>query len=259
MINEIILNQLPSVTKVTGIFAKLVDEKGQILFEFLFNPSEKKFSTSAKYVEIATALTSKPVQNFSHSTGLTLTLPNLLFMAHAQGRSVREEMQKLVNLSKADVANKRYSPPKVKFVWGSDSFGLSVVTSVDWTESYWLDGQVAGCQVNLTLLEVGSDEPANPTDNPAATESKLKAASRQQPKLTARQREDANKKGEKFIQSNIKKLKPAIATLVRSKKYSISTDDYGVVTLLDARGVKVGTVGIYRSPPAIVGKPDLFK
>lgn len=94
MINEILLNSLPLVSKSTGIFAKQVNEKDQALFEFLFNLSEKRFSTAAKYVESATALTSKPFQNFSHSTGLTLTLPNLLFMTHSQKRSATQLLQK---------------------------------------------------------------------------------------------------------------------------------------------------------------------
>lgn len=257
--NEKLLNQLKTGNLVDNIYAQLVDEKNNLLFEFLFNPERKSFSMEAKYQEVPTALTSLPISNYSYSTGETLTLSNLILLGHGNGKVVKELIDRLKSLMKADPINKKYEPIKVKFVWGADSFGPAVITNIQWEEDLWLNGEVAGARLGMTLKEVPSTLDINTINNPKATKEALKSEAGKTSKLTARQKEDASKKAKQWLNSNVKKLKDNITALVRANNYKLSTADDGTVTFTDSKGKKIGTVGIYRDTSLVTTKTDLLK
>lgn len=253
--NEQLLNQLKSGTLAGDIYAKLINEQGSTLFEFLFNPEEKQYSSQAKYTETPTALTKLPNYNYNYTTGLTLTLPNLILVSHSRGKTLTNLFNSLRELMVADIANKRYEPLRVKFVWGSDTFGSAVITDISWVENEWLSGEVAGARLNMTLLQV----PSTLINNPDTFKSKLNDASKKKTLLTDRQKQEASTKANKWLTDNIKKIKNPLTSIIKAKKYKLLTSNDGVVTMLNTKNNLIGTIGTYRGTTLDTSKNTISK
>lgn len=236
MINESVIQGLNTSQNEGYKFAYLVDNKNQSLFSFLFNPEEKSFSRQSKFDEGVTALTSVPSQYYRYTTGLTLQLPNLLLESYNRGKNCKLLLQRLQALMVANPKEDKYAPTQLVFQWGSDSFGPCVITDLNWTETSWLNGEVATARVNITLLEI----PGSPTTPP---QDKLQAALNKQNTVTDRQKVDASKKAKEWLTNNIKKLPETTASLVRFNKYKLTTSNKGIVTITDSKGKAIGTVG----------------
>ncbi|MBD2452246.1 hypothetical protein H6G76_35135 [Nostoc sp. FACHB-152] len=252
MINNSVIQGLNSAKNTPDIFAYLVDNKNQSVFTFLFNPEEKSFSRQVKLDEGVTALTSTPSQFYKYTTGLTLQLPNLLLETYNQGKSCKLLLQRLQALMVANPSQGRYAPTPVKFVWGSDSFGPCLITDLNWTETSWLDGEVASARVNLTLIEI-------PNDSPTGSQNSQKASSNTSKSLTPRQQQDASTKAKEWLKTNVKKLPDNIASLVRLNKYSLTVVSNGTVTLQDLKKRNLGTVGTLVGTKFITTNNTLIK
>jgi len=238
--NEKVIAGLNNSSKVSDIYAYLVDEKGTQTYVFLYNPESKEFSRESKYDEGVPALGSISSQHYRNTTGLTLNLPNLLLETYNQGKSCKLLLQRLQSLMVADPKNGKYAPTPVYFKWGTDSFGPAVITGLSWVETSWLNGEVASARVNLSLLEI----PQDPTKQlGSSTQKRLQAALNKKKILTARQQEDASRKSKEWLKINIKKLPENIASLVRVNRYKLSTSSTGTVTLYDPKNRELGTVG----------------
>ncbi|MBD2515187.1 hypothetical protein H6G93_09235 [Nostoc sp. FACHB-973] len=247
--NESLITLLPSAQKVTGIFAYLTDELNSSVYQFLFNPEEKQFSREARYEEGATAVSSLPSQQYKYTTGRTLRLNNLLLETHARGKSCQPLIQQIEDLMVADPVNGKYAPSIVTFKWGSNSFGGAVITSLDWREQGWLNGELASAILSFTLLEVPTKEVAT-TPVGSSNANSL---------LTARQQEDASSKGSIWLKDSVKKLKESVYDLVRSNKYKMSTSREGLITILNSKNKLVGQVGTYKNGKLDTSTTNLLK
>ncbi|BAY64986.1 hypothetical protein NIES22_50870 [Calothrix brevissima NIES-22] len=243
--NTQLINELSPVDKVIGIYATLVDELNKTVYSFLFNPEEKTFSRSAFYSEGVTALTSLPSQQYKYTTGLTLTLDNLLLESYSRGRSCKSIMQDLQKLMVANPAALKYAPTPVYFKWGKDEFGPAVITDLKWKETQWLNGEVATARVSFTLLEIPESQlPRKAKEE--TSQNKLKAALKSSNKLTDRQKEEAISKAKGWLKQNINKFSDNISSLIRINKYKLSVSDNGTVSLFNQKNVLLGTVGTYK-------------
>jgi hypothetical protein len=242
MSNPNVIKGLNAAEKVADIYATLVDKEGKPLFTFLFNPESKRFSRNATYTEAPTALTSTPSQQYKYTTGLTLQLSNLLMQSYAEGKTCKLLLQRLQGLMVADPINSKLTPSLVYFTWGSDKFGPAVITSLDWTESAWLNGEVAAARVNFTLLEVPSIKLES---TPTAKD--LEKASRKPATLTPRQLIESANEATKWLKSNVKNLPENITALVKTTNYKLSTDSQGNVTIFSNKNENLGIVGQYKN------------
>ncbi|MFS0515149.1 hypothetical protein ACEYW6_10550 [Nostoc sp. UIC 10607] len=242
MSNPNVIKGLNAAEKVVDIYATLTDKEGKPLFTFLFNPESKRYSRRADYTEAPTALTSTPSQQYKYTTGLTLLLNNLLMQSYAEGKTCKLLLQKLQGLMVADPTNSKLTPALVYFTWGSDKFGPAVITSLDWSESSWLNGEVAAARVNLTLLEVPILKLAS-----TPTVKDLEAASTKTVVLTPRQVNEAADAATKWLKANVKKLPEKITALVKVNKYKLSTDPQGNVTIFSSKNENLGIVGNYKN------------
>lgn len=243
--NTNLINKLSPADKVLDIYATLVDELNNEVYSFLYNPEDKFFSRGAFYAEGATALSSLPSQQYRYTTGLTLSLDNLLLESYSQGRTCKTLLQDLQKLMVADPTAGKYYPTPVSFVWGKDKFGPAVITDLKWKETQWLNGEVAAARVSFTLLEI----PPSQLPNKALVETsqnKLKAALKSSTRITDRQKEEAISKAKTWLKQNIKKLPENISSLIRLDKYRLSVSDNGTVTLFNQKNVLLGTVGTYK-------------
>lgn len=241
MINTQVLEGLNSASKTPNIYAYLQDSADRAVYQFLFNPEEKRFSRRANYNSGVTALSSTPSQQYEHTTGLTLQLSNLLLQSFAERKTCKLLLQRLQSLMVADPANGRYSPTTVFFTWGNDKFGPAVITSLDWSETAWLDGQVAEARVNLTLQEVPNKIP---TTN--QSQSNLESAPTTLRSLTNRQKTDASNKAIGWLRSNLKRFSDTTKALISSNRFKLLTLDNGTVNLTDTKGKNLGVVGVYK-------------
>lgn len=241
MVNEAVISSLPSATRNDSIYAYLVDNLGNNVYTFLFNPESKSFNVRANYAEGAAALTSLPSQSYQYTSGLTLQLSNLILESWARSKSIKPLLDSLLSLTKADPAKGKYSPSPVTFVWGSSRFGLAVITSLDWTETAWIGGEPASARVNMTLLEV---PPVSKQENP---QTKLTTKATTPQPLTDRQKAEAISKARDYIKTNLRSVKSDVALLYRSGRYSLSVDSSGVVSFLDSKKKLLGVVGTYKN------------
>lgn len=256
--NEQVIAGLNPANKVEGIYAYLIDELDNLTFTFLYNPEEKSFSRQARYDEGATALTSTPSQFYSYTTGLTLRLSNLLLESYSRGKTCQILLDRLQALMVADPAKGKYAPTPVYFRWGSDSFGPAVITDLSWSETSWLNGEVASARVSFTLLQI----PESQLPKKAKVESsqnKLKAALKSSNKLTDRQKQDATSKAKKWLNQNLKKLPDNVSSLVRINKYKVVVGNEGTVSLTNDKSKILGTVGLYKNGKLDTSKNTLIK
>lgn len=230
--NIFVLDTLTSATKAAGIPAKLIVEGG-VEIPFLYNPESKSYSRTANYAAAAVGGVALPEQNYTGGTGRELTLSNLLLDSYCAGKSLRsliESLEKLLLPVSVGLA-----PPKVSFLWGSDRFGLAVVTSLSWEETAWLSGEPAMARVNLSLLQIPEVEtPTSLTQSPTG-----------EVKLTDRQRATARSEAGKWLSSNAARLRSDVKAAYSSNRFKYLTNEKGVVSITDSGNKLLGVVGTW--------------
>ncbi|WP_414579113.1 hypothetical protein [Anabaena sp. CCY 9402-a] len=241
MPNERIISQLPRVARNDTAYAYLVDNLGNTVYTFLFNPESKAINLRASYKESVAALTYLPSQSYQYTSGQTLELYNLILEAWSRGKSVKPQLDALMGLMRADPAKGKYAPSPVTFTWGSNKFGLAVITELSWVETAWLGGEVASAKVNLKLLEV---PPISKADTP---QERIAAAASKELPLTERQKAEASTKAGAWLRANIKTLSTSTSQLVRSNSFKLSTSTSGVVSFLDSKNKVIGVIGTYKN------------
>lgn len=234
--NQLVLDGLNAAERVLDTYASLINDKGEQVAGFLYNPESKRYSRAAKYTEATWAISSLPAQQYNYTTGLTLELPDLLLESYASGKTCNTILQSLQELMVADPASGKYTPTLVTFIWGKDKFGPAVLTNLNWEETSWLDGQVASARVSITLLEV-------PKQSTSTTSTTPQPSSTSNNNLTDRQKQDASTKAKEWLTANVSKLKENISPLVKSKSYSLLTSATGEVRILDKNKKELGIVG----------------
>lgn len=230
--NNDVLKALPTADRVLNIYAHLVTESGDKVYDFLFNPEEKRFDRRANYIEGITAFNELPSQQYIGASGLILSLPNLLLETYSRGLSLSPLLESLQQLLLLDPATKQPTP--VYFVWGSSSFGPAVLTNVEWSEMSWLGGEPASARVSLTLLQI---PPKDDQPNLSASEPSSEI------NLTERQREDARRKAGDYLKESLSSLPDSVADAVRANRFSYLTSPQGEVKIIV--GSDSYLVGIY--------------
>lgn len=248
-------NSLPSAQKGKAEAVLLeYDISGntpKALWLFLLNPQSLKFSKSAEYNEIKPLGSKVSELQYTNSSGRSLSISELILQTWYCGKSLRPLLEGVQKLMEADVKNKKYSPPILKFQMGTREFGPCVLTKLDWDESAWLSGEPASVRLNLELREVpkvtsrGEIEKAKEK----ATES-AKTTREQQGKprlpLTDRQRSDGSIAAKKYLESNINSWTADIQAIIRGSKYKLATNkSSGQVVMTDAAGKKIGVVLVW--------------
>ncbi|PHJ59600.1 hypothetical protein VF14_09010 [Nostoc linckia z18] len=249
-----VYSQLPDASKEgASIEAVLLeyDISGNVakpLWLFLVNPQSLRFSREAKYTEISPLASQRSEVQYTATTGQTLSIPDLILQTWYCGKSLRPLIEGINLLLEADIKNKKYSPPILKFQWGTREFGPCVLTSIQWEESAWLGGEPASVKLGLELKEVPKaisrgEVEQQKTKNLETTKTTREKQSKPRLPLTDRQRADASAAAKKYLETNIKQWAADVQAAIRGNKYKLSTDaSSGAVSMTGAGGKTIGTV-----------------
>ncbi len=230
------------------------------LWVFLVNPQSLRFSREAKYTEISPLASQRSEIQYASTTGQTLSIPDLILQTWYCGKSLRPLLEGIQTLIAADIKNKKYAPPVLKFQMGTREFGPCVLTNVQWEESAWLGGEPASVKLGLELKEVpkavsrGEIEQQKTKSLETAKVIREKQGKPRLP-LTDRQRADASAAAKKYLETNIKQWAADVQAAIRGNKYKLSTDaSSGAVTMIGTGGKSVGTVLVWDGFTAITGQ-----
>ncbi|AFZ01407.1 hypothetical protein [Calothrix sp. PCC 6303] len=156
--------------------AKLVSSDGGGTIEFMFNPTQLKFSQSISLNKNEGARTGRglPKVNFAHPQPCTLSIGDIILDTYEQGsnKSVLpyiKQFEKAVNfLEQGCEKDKR--PPTYVFTWGNYQYIRCFITNLAYTLTMFLpDGTPVRAKLDLTLEEIdestsqpGMGTPSNP-------------------------------------------------------------------------------------------------
>ncbi|MCC5644797.1 hypothetical protein LC607_17995 [Nostoc sp. CHAB 5824] len=221
------------------------------LWVFLVNPQSLRFSREAKYTEISPLASQRSEIQYVSTNGQTLSIPDLILQTWYCGKSLRPLIEGINLLLEADIKNKKYAPPILKFQMGTREFGPCVLTNVQWEESAWLGGEPASVKLGLELKEVpkvvsrGEIELQLTKGMETAKTTREKQGKPRLP-LTDRQRADASAAAKKYLETNIKQWAADVQAAIRGSKFKLSTDaSSGAVTMIGVGGKTVGTVVVW--------------
>lgn len=237
MPNPAALSQLASASPTTEIYAQLLDLSDRVVYQFLYNPEEIQWDRKANYAAAPASATSTPSQQYLYSTGRNYRFAGLLLQSRYEGKSLRSLLEGLQALMVVDPLGNSFAPKQVTFAWGSMRVGPAVITDMKCSETSWLGGETVEARVDLTLLELPPSD-MSPTETAAPTATTT-------PELTDRQREDARKAAEGWLQSNLNSLPPQLRDTVRSRRFRYLTSANGEVRITDGAGAEIGLIGTY--------------
>lgn len=264
--NSEVLNKLEDATKIVDIPARLLSEDGTVLYTFLYNPEQKIYSRNVNYSAAPTLLSSIQEQEYGYTTGRELKLDNLLLESYGSGKSLRSLLEGIEALAVADVSKGQYRPARLYFSWGTELFGLCVISgSISWTETLWLGGEPAEARLSFTLVEVPTDKdkkitvPVSQTYEAQQTQAKVDSAinslqgivaetnpiQKNNISLTGRQRSEGAKAADAWVKANLSKLPTSIKHAYRQKKYSIVLNSAGEAEFRDSKTTKLKDIGVY--------------
>ncbi|MBH8566711.1 hypothetical protein I8748_31945 [Nostoc sp. CENA67] len=230
------------------------------LWLFLVNPQSLRFSREAKYTEISPLASQRSEIQYNATTGQTLSIPDLVLQTWYCGKSLRPLIEGINLLLEANIKNKKYSPPILKFQWGTREFGPCVLTNIQWEESAWLGGEPASVKLGLELKEVpkaisrGEIEQQKTKNLEAAKTTREKQGKPRLP-LTDRQRADASAAAKKYLETNIKQWAADVQSAIRGNKYKLSTDaNTGAVSMIGIGGKTIGKVLVWDGFAAKTGQ-----
>lgn len=218
------------------------------LWVFLVNPSSLKFSKAAKYTEIFPLASKQSEVQYQSSEGFTLSISDMKLTTWYCGKSLRPLLEGLQTLIEADIKNKKYAPPILKFQMGAREFAPCVLTKIEWEETAWLGGEPATIKLGIELKEVSKTITRGQVEKAKEKKGEEKKSDRTNSgkprvKLTPRQRSSTSELAKKYLEGNVAIWGTEVQSAVKSKKYKLSTDaDTGDVTLLGANGKKLGMV-----------------
>lgn len=254
-LNATALNKLPKATRQSkGIEAVLLeyDISGAApkpLWIFLVNPQSLKFSKSARYNEIFPLASKQSELQYSSTEGQTLSIADLTLTTWYEGKSLKPVLEGITKLLEADINNKKYSPPVLKFQMGSRTFAPCVLTKIDWQETAWLGGEPATVKLSLELKEIakvvsrGQIESARDTRLRNALNQREQSG-RPRTRLTDRQRAETSATAKKYLESNVSVWSAEVQAAVKGKKYKVTTNaDTGEIKLIGANNKQLGLIG----------------
>lgn len=235
----------------------------KLAWGFLINPQSLGFENSAAYGEVAPHATTVTSSQYSHTSGQMLTTPSMQFALWCHKKSAKVLLDGLKKLLEADPLNGKFSPPLLRFSWGSYNLGPLVLLKYSYKVTAVSNGEPTDVR-ELTLTFKEQPRPLTKAEQEKRAQQRLKqqqeaAVARGEPalSLTERQQKDAIALAEKYLKDNVSQWFPDIQTLVKSDKdlkSKLTVDaKTGAVTFNDKDGKKIGAVLMYDGTKATAG------
>ncbi|MDF0554905.1 hypothetical protein [Kamptonema sp. UHCC 0994] len=122
-------------------------------WEFLFNPEKLGQGKEARYNPVPAHGITVPELNYGYTSGITITLPDLLLTGYCRGKSYLPVITALTDL--LNVKDGKYRPETVDFLMGKRRIGPAVITDVQPIETGWThSGNPSDARISITLLTV---------------------------------------------------------------------------------------------------------
>lgn len=132
---------------------------GEMMWQFLFNPSELELEVGPEFKDAETwgvsdkGNSGKPL-HWSHNKNAQLKFNSVLLNGYVFGRKVEVLEQGLIELFMARDGEGQHGPHVLEFVWGKRVFGPCVIKNVNIKEKMWDEGEVVNAEVSFTLEQV---------------------------------------------------------------------------------------------------------
>lgn len=225
----------------------------KLAWGFLINPQSLDFENSAQYGEVSPHATTVTSSQYSHTTGQTLTTPGMQFSLWCYKKSAKVLLDGLKKLLEADPLNNKFSPPLLRFSWGSYNLGPLSLLKYSYRVVAVANGEPTDVR-DLTLTFKEQPRPLTKAEQEQRAAERLKqqqetATLRGEPalSLTERQQADAIALAEKYLKDNLSQWSADVQALIKQTsnnlKNNLSVDaKTGVVTLSDKDKKKIGAV-----------------
>lgn len=132
---------------------------GEMMWQFLFNPSELELETGPEFKGAETwgvsdkANSGQPL-HWTHNKNTQLKFNSVLLNGFVFGRKVEVLEQGLIELFMARDGAGQHGPHVLEFVWGKRSFGPCVIKNINIKEKMWDEGEVVNAELSFTLEQV---------------------------------------------------------------------------------------------------------
>lgn len=132
---------------------------GEMMWQFLFNPSELELEVGPEFKNAETwgvsdkGNSGQPL-HWSHNKNAQLKFNSVLLNGFVFGRKVEVLEQGLIELFMARDGEGQHGPHVLEFVWGKRVFGPCVIKNVNIKEKMWDEGEVVNAELSFTLEQV---------------------------------------------------------------------------------------------------------
>jgi len=132
---------------------------GEMMWQFLFNPSELELEVGPEFKNAETwgvsdkGNSGQPL-HWSHNKNALLKFNSVLLNGFIFGRKVEVLEQGLIELFMARDGDGQHGPHVLEFVWGKRVFGPCVIKNINIKEKMWDEGEVVNAELSFTLEQV---------------------------------------------------------------------------------------------------------
>ena len=132
---------------------------GEMMWQFLFNPSELELELGPEFKNaevwgVSDKGNSGQPLHWSHNKNAQLKFNSVLLNGYVFGRKVEVLEQGLIELFMARDGDGQHGPHVLEFVWGKRVFGPCVIKNINIKEKMWDEGEVVNAEVSFTLEQV---------------------------------------------------------------------------------------------------------
>ena len=132
---------------------------GEMMWQFLFNPSELELEVGPEFKNsetwgVSDKGNSGQPMHWSHNKNAQLKFNSVLLNGYLFGRKVEVLEQGLIELFMARDGEGQHGPHVLEFVWGKRVFGPCMIKNIDIKEKMWDEGEVVNAEVSFTLEQV---------------------------------------------------------------------------------------------------------
>ena len=132
---------------------------GEMMWQFLFNPSELELEVGPEFKNsetwgVSDKSNSGQPMHWSHNKNAQLKFNSVLLNGYLFGRKVEVLEQGLIELFMARDGEGQHGPHVLEFVWGKRVFGPCMIKNINIKEKMWDEGEVVNAEVSFTLEQV---------------------------------------------------------------------------------------------------------
>jgi hypothetical protein len=133
--------------------------RGEIMWQFLFNPSEMELEAGPEFKNAETWAVSDKANSgqplhWAYNKNAQLKFNSILLNGYIFGRKVEELEQGLIELFMARDGDGQAGPHVLEFIWGKRKFGPCVIKNINVKEKMWDEGQVVNAELSFTLEQI---------------------------------------------------------------------------------------------------------